>query len=149
MRGVAGEQVCARRTAGRRLAALRQFFAERADVGIGARLHELDGVGYQGFSFPQGLRGPAGPQQAKTLGELLRQHVQFADQVALPLDHAMRRVHAVERQDSAEHRVPGAGEQVMDREIVSPAGQRFPGPQPPSTSGPRDRATMAATSLSG
>ena len=43
----------------------------------------------------------------------------------------MRRVHAVERQDRAEHRVPGAGEQVMDREIVSPAGQRFPGPPAP------------------
>ena len=111
--------------------ALCQFFAERADVGIGARPHELDGVGYQGFSFPQGLRGPAGPQQAKTLGELLRQHVQFADQVALPFDHSMRRVHAVERKDRAEHRVPGAGEQIMDREIVSPAGQRFPGPPAP------------------
>ena len=61
----------------------------------------------------------------------------------------MRRVDAVERQDRAEHRVPGAGEQVTDRQIVSPAGQRVPGPQPPSTSGPRDRSTTAATSWSG
>jgi hypothetical protein len=33
-----------------------QFFAERADVGIGAGPDELDGVGQQGFSFPQCLR---------------------------------------------------------------------------------------------
>jgi hypothetical protein len=43
----------------------------------------------------------------------------------------MRRVDTIKRQDRAEHRVRGAGEQVMDREVVSPAGQRFPGPPSP------------------
>jgi hypothetical protein len=46
--------------------------AERADVGVGARLDELDGVGQQGFSFPQCLRIPAGRQQVKTPGEMPR-----------------------------------------------------------------------------
>lgn len=50
----------------------------------------------------QCLRVPAGSQQVKTPGEALRQHVQLAGQLALPFDHAMRRVHAVQRQDRAE-----------------------------------------------
>jgi hypothetical protein len=50
--------------------------AERADVGVGARLDELDGVGQQGFSFPQCLRIPAGRQQVKTPGEMPGHHVQ-------------------------------------------------------------------------
>ena len=70
----------------------------------------------------------ARPEQVKTFGEVLRHHVQFAGQVALPFDHPMRRVDTVERQDRAEHRVRGAGEQVMDREVVSPAGQRIRAP---------------------
>lgn len=99
-----------------------QGLAEGAGVGVGARLRQQYCFCQQGLGYLKRLRGPACQQELKPLRELAGSHLEPGEQVPLPLELAMRHVDTVERQDHADHRVPGPGEQVMDREFVAAAG---------------------------